>query len=50
MINALNAILQITVKKTLMEVIMVNAYVMMDTMMIVKINYASSALVFGLLN
>ena len=40
--------LQIIVKQNLMEILMENAYAMMDTMMIKKINYASSALIFGI--
>ena len=48
LINVFNAMLQIIVKQNLMEILMENAYAMMDTMMIKKINYASSALIFGI--
>ena len=47
MINALNAISQINEKKNLMEMHMENASVNLDIMIIIKINYANSALIFG---
>ena len=50
LINALNAILQIIVKKNLMKINLENANVMMVTMMMKKIIYVSNALYFGYLN
>ena len=47
MINVFNVILRIIVKQNLMETFMGNAYVMMDIMMMDKIIYVSSALIFG---
>ena len=48
LINVLNAILLIIVKNNLMKIIMENAYVRMNTMIMVKINYAKSVQIFGI--
>ena len=47
LINALNAILIIIVKKILIKIIKDNACVKMDIMMIIKIIYADNALLIG---
>ena len=39
---------KITVNKNLMEISMENAFALQVIMMIMKINYANSALVFGI--
>ena len=46
LINALNAMLRICVKKNLMKIYMVNVFVVM-IIMILEINYVNSVLVFG---
>ena len=48
LINALNAMLPITVRKLLMEIYTDNAYVMMAIMMMEKMIYANYALYFGI--
>ena len=47
MINVLNVIVKILGKKNLMEIHMENAYVLLAIMIIMKINYAKNALIFG---
>ena len=46
MINALNVMLQISVEKNLMGIHMENAFAIL-AIMILEVNYAYSALVFG---
>ena len=48
LINALNVAQKIIGKKNLMGIYMVNVFVKMVIMMIMKINFANSALVFGI--
>ena len=50
MINALNAMHQITVKNTLMEMIMVNVYAMLAILMMTQIIYARNAIIVGKMN
>ena len=47
MTNAHNAIIQIIERKNLITILMGNAYAMLDTMMIEKINYAYSVIIVG---
>ena len=49
LINVLNAMLLIIAKKNLMEIYLENAYVRMNTMITVKMNYVRSAQIFGIL-
>ena len=47
MINALNVMLQISVKENLMEIYMVNVFAKMVIMMMVQIIYANHAIIVG---
>ena len=47
LINALNAMLQISVKENLMEIYMVNVFVKMVIMMMAQIIYANHAIIVG---
>ena len=48
LINALNAMLQIIVKKILMEILTENAYAIMAIMMMAQIIHANSVIIVGL--
>ena len=47
LINALNAMLQISVKENLMGIYMMNVFVKMVIMMMVQIIYANHAIIVG---
>ena len=47
LINALNAMLQISVKENLMGIYMVNVFVKMVIMMMAQIIYANHAIIVG---